>query len=122
MRILSAPSLRAAPLLIALGLAWPFTATADAVASATLSLHEVITRAVQMAPPQRLADESLALAQAQQDASRASLLPQLGVSASQLRQTTNPATLGFNFPGLPKLIGPYSVFADRKSKRLNSSH
>src|SRR3546814_7480582 len=59
MRILAAPSPRAAPLLIALGLAWPFTATADAVASATLSLHEVITRAVQMAPPQRLADESL---------------------------------------------------------------
>ncbi|HEY9544816.1 MAG TPA: TolC family protein [Solimonas sp.] len=113
MRILAAPSPRAAPLLIALGLAWPFTATADAVASATLSLHEVITRAVQMAPPQRLADESLALAQAQQDASRASLLPQLGVSASQLRQTTNPATLGFNFPGLPKLIGPYSVFDAR---------
>src|SRR3546814_20525133 len=66
-----------------------------------------------MTPPQRLADESLALAQAQQDASRASLLPQLGVSASQLRQTTNPATLGFNFPGLPKLIGPYSVFDAR---------
>src|SRR3546814_11959236 len=69
MRILAAPSPRAAPLLIALGLAWPFTATADAVASATLSLHEVITRAVQMAPPQRLADGSLALAQAQQEAS-----------------------------------------------------
>src|SRR3546814_4849147 len=94
MRILSAPSLRAAPLLIALGLAWPFTATADAVASATLSLHEVITLAVQMAPPQRLADESLALAQAQQDASRDSLLPQLCVSASALRKTPTPATPG----------------------------
>src|SRR3546814_21158773 len=47
-----------------------------------------------MAPPLRLADESLALAQAQQDASRASLLPQLGESVSQLRQTTNPSTLG----------------------------
>lgn len=98
-------------LLITLGLASPFTATA--ATPAPLSLPEVIARAVQMAPQQRLADESLALAQVQQDASRASLLPQLGVSASQLRQTTNPATLGFDFPGLPKLIGPYSVFDAR---------
>src|SRR3546814_8792141 len=34
-------------------------------------------------------------------------------SSDLLRQTTNPATLGFNFPGLPKLIGPYSVFDAR---------
>lgn len=78
-----------------------------------LSLRDVVARAVQLAPPQRIADESVALARAQQDASRASLLPQLGVSASQLRQTTNPATLGFEFPGLPSLIGPYSVFDAR---------
>src|SRR3546814_15990503 len=109
MRILAAPSPRAAPLLIALGLAWPFTATADAVASATLSLHEVITRAVQMAPPQRLADESLALAQAQQAASRASLPPQLGGTASQLRHTTTPATLGFPFHNRKRVLVGQSV-------------
>ncbi|NGY03693.1 TolC family protein [Solimonas terrae] len=91
----------------------PYSALADDAAPAALSLHDVITRAVQMAPPQRIAEASLALAQAQQDASRANLLPQIGVSVSQLRQTTNPATLGFNFPGLPSLIGPYSVFDAR---------
>lgn len=114
MRTFIASSLRISPLLLAIGLSGAFTsAAADDVAPAALSLHEIIARAVQMSPPQRLADESLALAQAQQDASRANLLPQLGASASQLRQTTNPATLGFNFPGLPKLIGPYSVFDAR---------
>lgn len=95
------------------GILLPFAAFAADAPPAALSLDDVIARAVQMAPSQRIADESVALARTQQDASRAGLLPQLGVSASQLRQTTNPATLGFEFPGLPSLIGPYSVFDAR---------
>ncbi|NKF23391.1 TolC family protein [Solimonas marina] len=93
------------------------TALADApTTAATLSLKDLIARAVQLAPTQRVSDASVAIAQAQQDASRASLLPQLSASASQMRETTNPAALGFSsIPGfaLPSLIGPFSVFDAR---------
>ncbi|MGH8444770.1 MAG: TolC family protein [Solimonas sp.] len=78
-----------------------------------LDVRALIARALQLSPPQRIADESVGVAEAQRDASRANLLPQFGLSASQLRQTTNPATWGFSFPGLPSLIGPYSVFDAR---------
>ncbi|WP_028081421.1 TolC family protein [Solimonas soli] len=81
--------------------------------SAALTLQDAVQRALRLAPPQRVADESVGIAEAQRDATRANLLPQLGVSASQLRQTTNPVTFGFSFPGLPDVIGPFSVFDAR---------
>lgn len=88
-------------------------ATGPATPGQALSLQQVIERALQNAPQQRIAEESVALAQTQQQLSRSALLPQLGASVAQVRQTTNPATLGFGFPGLPSLIGPYSVFDAR---------
>jgi outer membrane protein TolC len=89
--------------------------TADA--PAPLGLQALIQRALAEAPRQHLADRNIALAEIQRDSTRAALLPQLGVEVSQVRQTTNPATLGFDFPGLPALIGPYNVF----DARLNLS-
>lgn len=89
----------------------------DPAPAGPLSLQALIQRALAEAPRQHLADRNIALAEIQRDSTRAALLPQLGVEVSQLRQTTNPATLGFNFPGLPSLIGPYNVF----DARLNLS-
>jgi len=77
------------------------------------TLAALVQRALLQSPPQRIADDSVGLAAAQRDSLRAELRPQLGLAVSQARQTTNPATLGFNFPGLPALIGPYSVFDAR---------
>lgn len=85
--------------------------------AAALGLQALIQRALAEAPRQHLADRNIALAEIQRDSTRAALLPQVGVEVSQVRQTTNPATLGFNFPGLPALIGPYNVF----DARLNLS-
>ncbi|EIT69679.1 MULTISPECIES: TolC family protein [Hydrocarboniphaga] len=81
--------------------------------TAALSLAELIERALQNSPVQGLADRGLALAQAQRDISRGALLPQLDLQAMQARQTSNPAAMGFEFPGLPELIGPFSVFDAR---------
>jgi outer membrane protein TolC len=81
--------------------------------TAPLGLQALIQRALAEAPRQHLADQNIALAEIQRDSTRAALLPQVGVEVSQVRQTTNPATLGFNFPGLPSLIGPYNVFDAR---------
>lgn len=96
-----------------LGVALTAAAQTGSGPAAPLTLPQAIERALQLAPPQRIADESAAIAEAQREASRGALLPQLGSSVSQTRQTTNPATLGFDFPGLPSLIGPYSVFDAR---------
>ncbi|MFT4047527.1 MAG: TolC family protein [Solimonas sp.] len=80
---------------------------------ATLTLQDVVQRALRLSPPQRIADESVGIAAAQRDVSRSALLPQLGIAASQIRQTTNPVTFGFSFAGLPDLIGPFSIFDAR---------
>ncbi len=78
-----------------------------------VTLPALVKRALELSPPQRIAEASVGLAESQRDNARAGLLPQLGAAVSQTRQTTNPATLGFEFPGLPSLIGPYSVFDAR---------
>ncbi|MDM4769472.1 TolC family protein [Solimonas sp. SE-A11] len=80
---------------------------------APLTLPALVKRALELSPPQRIAEASVGLAESQRNNARAGLLPQLGAAVSQTRQTTNPATLGFEFPGLPSLIGPYSVFDAR---------
>ncbi|AXQ29970.1 TolC family protein [Solimonas sp. K1W22B-7] len=104
------PGLRAGLLAAALLAGGPALAQDSA---APLSLPELVKRALALAPPQRIAEASVGLAQAQRDSTRSGLLPQLGAGVQQTRQTTNPATLGFEFPGLPSLIGPYSVFDAR---------
>lgn len=87
--------------------------TAGSSTEAPLGVQALIQRALGLAPLQQVAAEDVALARAQQEAARAVLRPQLAAQVSQLRQTTNPATLGFEFPGLPDLIGPYNVFDAR---------
>jgi outer membrane protein TolC len=78
-----------------------------------MSLQSLIQSALVQAPQQQIADDDVALARVQRDSIRAALLPQLGAKASQIRQTSNPATFGFGFPGLPSLVGPYNVFDAR---------
>ena len=82
-------------------------------AGETLQLAELIERALQNSPTQAVVDRGVALAEAQRTISRGALLPQVGLKASQSRLTSNPATMGFDFPGIPDLIGPVSVFDAR---------
>ncbi|WP_165797261.1 TolC family protein [Solimonas fluminis] len=88
-------------------------AAAAETEAVTYTLPQLVQRALSLSPPQRIAQASVGLAESQRDTALAALLPQLGAGVSQTRQTTNPATLGFEFPGLPSLIGPYSVFDAR---------
>lgn len=101
-------------LLSAVMLAMPVAAFAQQPAAGeTLQLADLIERALQNSPIQAVVDRGVALAQAQRDISRGALLPQLDLQASQARLTSNPATMGFDFPGIPELIGPVSVFDAR---------
>lgn len=91
-------------------------ALASAVAAAdgeTLTLGQAIRRALEVAPPQQIAEQSIAAAAAQREVAAAALRPQLGVGVSQIRQTSNLATFGFPLPGIPPVAGPYSVFDAR---------
>src|SRR5262245_45418901 len=63
---------------------------------------------------------------------RSGLLPSLSLAGSWANRDFNPLAQGLNFPGLPRIIGPFDAvdgrvqlrqtILDRKSTRLNSSH
>jgi outer membrane protein TolC len=80
---------------------------------AALDMRGAIRSALESAPTQAIAARSVAIAQSERRGTAAAFLPQLDAAASQYRQTTNVATYGFDFPGLPPLVGPYSVFDAR---------
>jgi outer membrane protein TolC len=46
---------------------------------------------------------------------RSGLLPSFTVSGSWFNRTLNPRSLGFSFPGLPTIIGPFDVVDGRAS-------
>ena len=92
------------------GAAWAGT---EPLPATPMSLQSLIQSALVQAPLQQLAEDKVALARVQHDSVRAALLPQVGAKVSQIRQTSNPATFGFGFPGLPSLVGPYNVFDAR---------
>ncbi|MDB5972992.1 MAG: TolC family protein [Hydrocarboniphaga sp.] len=104
------PASLAAVIVVACSAAWAGT---EPLSAAPLSLQSLIQRALVQAPRQQLADDNVELARIQRDSMRAALLPQIGAEVSQTRQTINMAASGFNFPGLPTLVGPYNVFDAR---------
>lgn len=99
----------------ALALLLVLPAVVPASTGETTTLRGLIDRALERSPAPRIADLSIDLAEQQRQIARAALLPQAGVGVTQRRETLNPAVLGFEFPGLPSLIGPYSVFDARLS-------
>lgn len=57
--------------------------------------------------------EKIAQAIERLNQSRAAFLPQISVTASQVRETKNLEAQGMNIPGVPPLIGPYNSFDAR---------
>lgn len=85
--------------------------TVSASETLTINLSQAMQMAVENHSQSQIAkamiDESLANQQLQ----RASLLPNLSLSAYQLRQSVNLRAQGFTLPGFPVLIGPFNSFA-----------
>ncbi len=98
---------------LALLLALPAAAPAAPEGGATL--RELIDHALANSPAPQIADLTVDAAEQGRAITRAALLPQAAIGVTQRRETLNPAVLGFEFPGLPSLIGPYSVFDARLS-------
>lgn len=88
-----------------------WTRTVSAEEALVLSLSQAMQMAVsnhaQSAIARSLIDESLA----NQHYQRASLLPNLSLSAYQTRQTVNLRAQGFALPSFPVQIGPFNSFA-----------
>ncbi|HQT80840.1 MAG TPA: TolC family protein [Ferrovaceae bacterium] len=85
--------------------------TVHAQNSLSLTLEEAMAMAVanhtQSQMARSLIDESMANQRLQQ----AQLLPNLSLSAYQLRESVNLRAQGFNLQGFPVLIGPFNSFA-----------
>jgi outer membrane protein TolC len=79
----------------------------------SLSLEEAVQMALQQNPDVQIANLSVLEADAGFAQTRSQLLPQLGAQAVQRRQTLNLRGIGLDFPGIPPLVGPFSVFDAR---------
>lgn len=99
----------------ALALLLALSPAAPAAPDGGATLRELIDHALANSPAPQIADLTADAAEQGRTIARAALLPQAGIGVTQRRETLNPAVLGFEFPGLPSLIGPYSVFDARLS-------
>src|SRR5262245_45309089 len=90
---------------------------AQAPAPIRLSFAEAIRRVTSdNAPPAvELAGLRTDESRARVTQARSGLLPNFTVAGSWFNRTLNPKSLGFSFPGLPSLIGPFDVVDGRAS-------
>ena len=90
---------------------------AQAPASIRLSFADAVRRVTsQDAPPSvELAGLRTDESRARVTQARSGLLPSLSVGGLWSNRTLNPKSLGFSFPGLPSLIGPFDVVDGRVS-------
>jgi len=124
----------AAALLAAAAFAAPSPLDAQEPASIRLSFADAVRRVTsQEAPPSvELAGLRTEESRARVTQARSGLLPSLSVGGLWSNRTLNPKSLGFSFPGLPSLIGPFDVVDGRvylqqtifdfsKLKRVNAA-
>jgi outer membrane protein TolC len=88
-------------------------AHAEAVTPGPMSLPAAVAQAIGANPQTLSAVEAVNGAEAGERSARAAFLPSLSGAVSQQRRTTNLLAQGFDFPGIPPLIGPYNVFDAR---------
>lgn len=86
------------------------TATAESLA---LTFSDAIARGLRQNLGVLLAAESTQSARAQKWKELSNLLPNLSTRSSEQVQQQSLAAFGFNFPGLPTVIGPFSYFDTR---------
>ena len=98
-------------LLVILLLAMAPTARAQEPAPLRLTLQEAVQLALKQNPQVQIAGLNLAQSEEDRKISRAALLPQVGLSASERVNRINvEALLGQPFRGFPQHIGPFEVF------------
>lgn len=75
-----------------------------------LSLDQAIQLGLRNNLAPILASNQSEQARAGKMAALAALLPRVDASAGEIRQNINLAAMGFSFPGIPQIIGPFNVF------------
>ena len=76
-------------------------------ASLTLSLQDAIDRGLKTNLGLLVRDSANRTAQAERIRALSELLPSVGAGLSETASQLNLATFGFNFPGFPRIIGPF---------------
>lgn len=107
----------AAALFAAAAFAVPSPLRAQEPVPLRLSFSDAIRRVTGDAPPPIVEIAGLREEQsrAQVTQARSGLLPSIGLSGSWANRTVNPRAVGFSFPGVPNLIGPFDVVDGRVS-------
>ena len=107
----------AAALFAAAAFAVPSPLCAQEPVPLRLSFSDAIRRVTGDAPPPIVEIAGLREEQsrAQVTQARSGLLPSIGLSGSWANRTVNPRAVGFSFPGVPNLIGPFDVVDGRVS-------
>ena len=110
-------SLTRSLVLAAAVLAAPAPLQAQEPAAIRLSFADAIRRVTSDAPPASVELAGLRAEQfrAQVTQARSGLLPSIGLTGSWANRTVNPRAVGFSFPGVPNLIGPFDVVDGRVS-------
>jgi outer membrane protein TolC len=80
-----------------------------------LTLKEAIDRALQRNLAILLGQQGVEAARGSSQQALSGILPQVGASLVERRQTSNLETFGLTLPGVPPLIGPFNVFDARVS-------
>ncbi len=79
-----------------------------------LSLDEALERALKYNLGLLLGEQDVRAAQGSRRRALADLLPNITTATSEMEQQVNLAALGFTgFPGIPQILGPFSVFDTR---------
>ena len=78
-----------------------------------LTLADAIARGLRSNLGAILGGTAVEAAQGARREALAELLPQVGLSAAEVRQKINLAAYGFTGPGIPELVGPFNVFDAR---------
>jgi len=85
-------------------------ASADPIA---LSLADAVARGLERNLAIILEQQHLASTESANREAMSALLPHLSGSVRQVRQVVSTAAFGFDFPGLPSLVGPFDLFDAR---------
>jgi outer membrane protein len=89
------------------------TAWAGEAEPLELSLRDAIQMALTDGTAARLARLQVEGATARAESAHSALLPRLGAELSESYKTTDVASFGFSFPGVPRRIGPFSFYDAR---------
>jgi outer membrane protein len=106
-------------LLPAVASAQASAATTPAMPQGPLTLKDAVARALADGTTARLSAQEPLRTEGERRVAHAALLPTIDVGATESQTRTNLKAIGFNFPGVPSVLGPFGTFEARIRAAVN---